>query len=150
MRVVAAGSILAFVIMPAWAQDHQMIPSMEQVKWGPAPPVFPKGAELAVLAGDPGKPDQFVIRLKLPANYKIPAHTHPTDENVTVISGVFHAGMGDKLDTAKGTAFQAGGFAAVPANARHFAWTTEPTIVQVSAMGPFAMTYVDPNDDPSR
>lgn len=127
-----------------------MIPSMKQVKWGAAPPVFPKGAEFAVLAGDPGKQGLFIVRLKLPADYKIPAHTHPTDENITVISGTFHAGMGDKLDAAKGTAFGAGGFAAVPANAGHFAWTTEPTIVQVSAMGPFAMTYVDPKDDPSK
>ncbi|MDB5594901.1 MAG: anti-ECFsigma factor, ChrR [Hyphomicrobiales bacterium] len=150
MRVATACSILACLTMPAWAQDHQMIPSADQVKWGPAPPVFPKGAEFAVLAGDPGKQDLFVIRLKLPANYKIPAHTHPTDENVTVISGLFNAGMGDKLDMAKGVAFKPGGFAAVPANARHFAWTTEPTIVEVSAMGPFAMTYVDPKDDPSK
>ena len=120
------------------------------LKWGPAPAVFPKGAEMAVLAGDPGKAGTFVIRLKMPAGYKIPAHHHPTDEYVTVISGDFHLGMGDKLDAAKSAALAPGGFAEAPRQMNHFAWTQGGAIVQVSAEGPFAMTYVNPADDPTR
>lgn len=119
------------------------------LKWGPAPAVFPKGAQMAVLSGDPGKSGVFVIRLKTPAGYKIPAHHHPTDEYVTVVSGDFHLGMGDKLDAAKSASLGAGGFAMAPKQMNHFAWSKDGAIVQVSAEGPFAMTYVNPADDPS-
>src|SRR5579859_5558643 len=118
------------------------------LKWGPAPAVFPKGAEMAVLAGDPAKAGTFVIRLKMPAGYKIAAHHHPTDEYVTVVSGDFALGMGDKLDEAKSAHLAAGGFAKAPAQMNHFAWTKSGAVVQVSADGPFAMTYVNPADDP--
>src|SRR5690242_2229535 len=82
--------------------EHKMVKPSE-LQWGDAPPVMPPGAKLAVLNGDPSKPGLFIVRLKFPANYKIPAHWHPTDENITVISGAFWAGMGDKLDPAKTT-----------------------------------------------
>jgi quercetin dioxygenase-like cupin family protein len=120
------------------------------LKWGPAPPVFPAGAQVAVLSGDPGKAGTFVIRLKLPADYKIPAHHHPTNEYVTVISGDFSLGMGDKLDAAKSAHLTAGGFAEAPAQMNHFAWTGNGAVVQISADGPFGMTYVNPADDPTR
>jgi quercetin dioxygenase-like cupin family protein len=120
------------------------------LKWGPAPAVFPKGAEMAVLAGDPAKAGEFVIRLKMPAGYKVAAHHHPTDEYVTVISGDLSLGMGDKLDPAKGAALAAGGFAMAPANMNHFAWTQSGAVVQVSAQGPFALIYVNPADDPTK
>jgi quercetin dioxygenase-like cupin family protein len=119
------------------------------LKWGPAPAVFPKGAEMAVLSGDPSKSGVFVIRLNTPAGYRIPAHHHPTDEYVTVVSGDFHLGMGDKLDEAKSASLAAGGFALAPRQMNHFAWSRGGAIVQVSAEGPFAMTYVNPADDPS-
>ena len=83
---------------------------------GAAPPVLPKGAQIAVLSGDPSKDGLYVLRLKMPANYKIPAHNHPTSEYVTVISGKFHIGMGDKLDEKKGVELRAGGFGEAPAH----------------------------------
>src|ERR1700739_4511263 len=107
------------------------------LKWGPAPPVFPAGAQMAVLSGDPSSAGTFVIRLKMPAAYKIPAHHHPTAEYVTVITGDFSLGMGDKLDPAKGANLAEGGFAEAPARMNHFAWTKSGTVVQVSADGPF-------------
>jgi quercetin dioxygenase-like cupin family protein len=121
------------------------------IKWGDVPPVFPKGAKMAVLYGDPSKPGElFIVRLKMQAGYKIPAHWHPTDENVTVISGTFNMGMGDKLDAAKTKAFPAGSFAVAPAKMNHFAIAKQAAIVEVSAIGPFAITYVNPADDPSK
>lgn len=119
------------------------------LKWGPAPAVFPAGAKMAVLSGDPSKPGIFVIRLEMPEGYAVPAHHHGTDEYVTVISGEFHLGMGDKLDKAKGTTLMPGGFAQAPAGMNHFAWSTKPSVVQVSAEGPFTMVYANPADDPS-
>ena len=120
------------------------------LKWGPAPAVFPKGAEMAVIAGDPAKAGTFVVRLKMPAGYMVPAHHHPTDEYVTIISGDFSLGMGDKLDSAKGTALAPGGFAMAPANMNHYAWTKDGAVVQVSAQGPFALIYANPADDPTK
>jgi anti-sigma factor ChrR (cupin superfamily) len=120
------------------------------LKWGPAPNVLPPGAKVAVISGDPFKNDLYVVRLKMPAGYKIPAHQHPTSEFVTVISGKFNIGMGDKLDPRKGMALRAGGFAEAPARMNHYAWTSGPAIVQVHGQGPFAITYVNPADDPSK
>jgi hypothetical protein len=34
----------------------------------------------------------------LPDGYRVPPHTHPKTERVTVISGTFNIGMGDKFD----------------------------------------------------
>lgn len=120
------------------------------LKWSPAPEIFPKGATMAVLSGDPGNSGIFVVRLKMPAGYNIPAHHHPTDEYVTVISGDLSLGMGDKLDKAKSAHLAAGGFVEAPANMNHFAWSKAGAVVQIVADGPFAMTYVDPKDDPTR
>ena len=120
------------------------------VKWGDAPPIFPKGAKFAVIAGDPGAKGLFVVRMMLPAKYRIPAHNHPADEYVTVISGALYVGMGDKLDPGKGEKLTAGGFAVAPTGMNHYAWTTGKTVVQVEAEGPFGMTYVDPADDPTK
>jgi len=119
------------------------------VKWGPAPAVLPAGAKMAVLSGDPSKQGVYVIRLKLPAGYLIPAHHHPADEYVTVITGEFHLGMGDKVDKKKSATLHPGGFAEAPAGMNHFAWTSKPSVVQVNAEGPFVMVYVNPADDPS-
>src|SRR5215813_7184178 len=92
----------------------------------------------------------FIVRLKMPAGYKIAAHWHPTDENITVISGTFLFGMGDKLDASKTKAFPAGSFAVAPAKMNHFAIAKTDAVVEVSAIGPFAITYVNPADDPSK
>lgn len=120
------------------------------VKWGPAPNVLPPGAQIAVVSGDPSKEGLYVIRLKMPAGYKIAAHYHPMTEYITVLSGAFHLGMGDKLDTQKGAALRAGGFAENPAKMNHYGWTSEETVLQVHGQGPFTITYIDPADDPSK
>jgi quercetin dioxygenase-like cupin family protein len=111
-------------------------------------PSLPPGAKIAIVAGDPGNEGLYVARFKFPAGYEIPAHTHPNDENVTVISGTFHIGMGDKLDETKGRAIKAGGFFHMPRGMRHYAWASEETIVQANSIGPAGIAYVNPADDP--
>jgi quercetin dioxygenase-like cupin family protein len=88
--------------------------------------------------------------LKIPKGYKIPAHNHPTTEYVTVLSGNFHIGMGDKLDEKKGMELTAGAYGEAPAKMNHYAWATSTTVLQVHGQGPFAITYVNPTDDPSK
>ena len=144
-------ALMAFVVLGAsgaLADDMKMPMNGKDIKWGPAPPFFPKGAEFAVLSGDPSKDGLYVVRLKMPAGYKIPPHNHPTTENVTVVSGNFHIGMGDSPDEKKGIELTSGGYGEAPAKMNHYAWITSPTIVQVHGQGPFAITYVNPADDP--
>jgi quercetin dioxygenase-like cupin family protein len=148
---VLATMVLAGAARPGAAGEgaHVMV-TPSAIKWGDAPPVLPSGAKLAVLYGDPGKPELYILRLKMPAGYKIAPHWHPTDENVTVVSGSFAMGMGDKLDAAKVQVLPAGSFAVMPAKTNHYAMAKGETVVEVSGVGPFALTYVNPEDDPSR
>ncbi|MWB78068.1 DUF4437 domain-containing protein [Pseudooceanicola sp. 216_PA32_1] len=119
------------------------------ITYAPAPPVLPAGAEIAVLSGNPFAEGQFVLRLKFPAGYDVPAHTHSGDELITVITGEFNVGHGKKLDRDAGTLLTAGGFVEMPAGHPHFAWTTAETIVQIHGPGPFDITYMDPADNPA-
>ncbi|MCU1279151.1 MAG: Cupin region [bacterium] len=143
---VAAG--VARSQAPAATAEHKAI-APDEIKWGDALPVFNKGAKMAVLAGDPSKTGMFIIRFKAPAGYKIAPHWHPTDENVTVISGSFAIGMGDKLDP-KAKAYPPGSFFSMPAKMHHFAIAKKESEVEISGMGPFAINYLDPADDPSK
>jgi quercetin dioxygenase-like cupin family protein len=120
------------------------------LKWGPAPAVFPAGAKMAVLQGDPGKTELFTVRLDMPDGYRIAPHWHPTDEHITVISGTFLVGMGDKVDAKQMMTLPTGGFATAPARMHHYAQAKGHTVVQVHAMGPFQLTYVNPSDDPTK
>ena len=105
---------------------------------------------MAVLAGDPGKPGAYTIRLKAPDGFKVAAHWHPADENLTVISGEFNLGTGDKLDESKADSMKPGAFALMPARMHHYAWCKGETEVQVYGNGPFKLIYVNAADDPSK
>jgi len=120
------------------------------LQWGPAPAVFPAGAKMAVVSGDPSKTELFQVELSLPDGYKIPPHFHPTDEVVEVKEGVFLVGMGDTFDLKKTNPMKKGEKGSVPANMHHFGSAQGATIVAVSARGPFALTYVNPADDPRK
>jgi quercetin dioxygenase-like cupin family protein len=142
--LAAATAVLA---QPA-GHDHTTVTSPAELKWAAAPAAYAPGAQLAVVNGSPFKAGMYVVRFKVPAGYVIPAHTHPNDENVTVLSGSFNIGTGDKLDKTRGTLVKAGGYSFVGKGMAHYAWFTEDTILQLHGMGPHGVTYVDPADDP--
>ena len=149
---LAVAALAAAVAIPPCAMsadDHHAAVQPEALKWS-APAAYGKGALLAVVRGDPTKEGMYVVRLKVPAGFKIPAHTHPNDENVTVLSGSFNIGTGDKLDEKKGVLVTAGGYSFVHKGMRHYAWFTEDTVIQLHGMGPQGITYVDPADDPRK
>lgn|SRR5512140_1043934 len=150
MRLTTFAALLLTSTLAATATHATLAQAASdpEIKWGPAPAVFPAGAQMAVMQGDPGGTGLFTVRLRLPNGYKIPPHTHPTDEHVTVISGTFSVGMGKTFDASKMMALKAGGFVTAPANEAHYAVASGATVVQVHAMGPFAMTYVNPADTP--
>ena len=143
-------ALVALTPLGATAQDQYSIIEPGSIKWVAAPPALPKGAQVAVLTGNPGKEGPFVMRLKFPSGYKIPAHTHPADENVTVLSGTLNIGMGDKLDPKKGEAVKAGGFVRMPKGMHHYAWFTQETVLQLNAVGPWELTYLNTADDPRK
>ena len=134
---------------PPKVAAHAMV-TPDKVQWGPAPPSLPPGAQAAVLDGDPGKAGLFVIRLKFPDGYRVPPHWHPTDEHVSVVSGTLMAGMGAKIDEGAMQTLTAGSYVKMPRKTNHYVRAKGETVVQVTAMGPFAVTYVDPKDDPRK
>lgn len=150
MRTLRYTAVLAIALAAYSLRAGAQGANGTDFKWGPAPAVFPAGAKMAVLAGDPSKNEEFVVRLDLPDGYTIAPHWHPTDEHVTVVKGTFLVGMGDKIDPAKMMTLPTGGFVTAPARGHHYARAKGHTIVQVNAMGPFQLTYVNPADDPSK
>jgi hypothetical protein len=128
-----------------------IVVSPDSVKWGPASPKLPPGAQFAILMGDPSKPDApYVFRAKLPDGYSVPPHWHPVDENVTVISGVFMLGFGERLDRSATRVLEAGSYVLLKARQPHFNVVRGETILQFHGIGPYDISYVDPRDDPRR
>jgi|SRR5262249_19858310 len=134
-----------------WAQghaDHLMVTPAE-LKWADVGSL-PPGAKIAVIEGPLNEAKPFTMRLKLPANYQVPAHFHTAIEHVTVLTGTFNMGGGDKLDKAATRALGPGSTAIMQPEIRHFAWTSEETIIQLHGVGPWTITYVNPADDPRK
>ena len=77
-------------------------------------------------------------------------HYHPTDESITVLSGAFMAGMGDTWNDSSMATLKAGEFAKMPKLMHHYAGSKGETIIQIHGTGPFAITYVNPKDDPRK
>ena len=155
IRIVAAATAVVALFSAGAPADHPkdkmdgaaLFPPAD-IKWRDGPPSLPKGAQFAVLEGDPSKEGPFVFRVKVPDGYRIPPHTHPKTERVTVISGTFHIGMGDKFDEKAGKAMPAGTFGHWAAGMKHFVWVKGETIVQFHGEGPWTINYVNPADDP--
>lgn len=146
---LALAACVGVLAQPVAAEGdrHKVVPA-EEVTFGADPPFLPAGAELVVLAGNPGEAGVFVLRLKFPAGYVIPPHTHSQDELVTVISSRLGVAMGDTLDRDAAPLLAPGSFVQLPANMSHYAWADEETVVQLAGMGPFDNTYIQEADDP--
>jgi quercetin dioxygenase-like cupin family protein len=128
-----------------------VVSAVADAKWGPAPPFLPPGAQLAVLSGNPMGNGAYAVRIKIPANYAIPAHSHPTDENVVVTAGSVTFGMGDKLSkTAPGNkTLDVGGYALMPTGMNHYAFAgSAGAAIVLYGQGPVEFKYVNPADDP--
>ena len=150
LQIAVVSSAFAFASLgapAAWAADTHLMVMPADLKWVDVPSL-PPGAKIAVIEGPMNEALPFTVRLKLPADYKVPAHWHPAIEHVTVISGTFNMGTGDKLDQSKTMPLSAGSIAIMQPKTNHFAWTKEETIIQAHGVGPWAVNYVNPADDP--
>jgi quercetin dioxygenase-like cupin family protein len=158
MRAATALCTAALVLVPVAAPLAQgtapaaaaatVIPAAA-VRWGPAPANLPAGAQLAVIEGDPSKAGPYTIRLRLPAGYRFPAHTHPGSEHVTVMSGTLLVAAGDRLDGARMQTLAAGSYTGIPADVRHVASARGETVLQIHGNGPFGIDYLNKADDPA-
>jgi quercetin dioxygenase-like cupin family protein len=151
MKKWIIGTVVVAALVPGLvAAQHagHTFATAKDLKWSDTPAL--PGAKLAVVEGPLNEAKPFILRLKLPANYKIAPHFHSAIEHVTVISGEFIMGMGEKFEQGKGTGLKAGEIAIMPPKTAHYAYTNEPTEVQVHGVGPWTLTFVDPKDDPRK
>lgn len=145
--------VSGFVLPPANAAEVKVSESTtkmstvftpDEIQWMPGSNLLPEGSKVAILEGDPSKDGPFTMRIKFPANYKNAPHTHPKVEHMTVISGTFHLGIGQKFDSTNGKALPAGSFMVIPADVPHYGWGTEETVLQIHGMGPREKVSVNP------
>src|SRR5262249_45337538 len=151
--MIASGALCNALRSDPPALAHQgsgdiMLNTPDKLKWKQGPPSLPAGAMIAFLEGDPSKEGPFVFRLKLPDGYRVPPHTHPKSERVTVISGTFNIGMGDTFDPEATKPMPAGAYGYWPAGMKHFVWAKGETVLQFHGMGPWSIQYLNPADDP--
>ncbi len=132
---------------PRNGSDIVAIP--ENLKWSDVTSM-PPGAKISVIEGDLKTGGPFTFRLKFPADYKVAVHTHPVTERVTVLSGAFHLGFGEKFDPEKTKRLAPGSVAIMPSGTKMFAFTKEETVIQLHGVGPWGITYLNPGDDPRR
>jgi quercetin dioxygenase-like cupin family protein len=143
-----AGCLLSVVALAQTRREgpvHTVVAPAD-VQWKTLRP----GAEMAVVSGDPAKAGSpFVIRFRYHEKARIPPHWHPVDEHLTVLSGTFRIGMGERGDEGSTTALGVGAYALLPAKMAHYAWADANTVIQAHGVGPFSINYVNPADDPS-
>ncbi len=117
-RLVALGIAFSLVAVASQTAGAQAAPITRKVssalQWGPCPALFPKGCEIAVLNGDPSKPNADVF-LRVPGGYTIPAHSHTSPERMILVEGQLTV----KYKGAAAAALTAGEYAFGPANLPH-------------------------------
>jgi quercetin dioxygenase-like cupin family protein len=145
--LLTLAGLISFAVPASIAQDAMKVVTADEIVW--KDDTLFKGAQTAVLIGDPSKAETVVMRVKWPPNFKVPLHTHPVTEVLTVLSGTLVDSMGD--ETKKGVVLKPGSLLVLPANHIHSIWTTaEETIFQLSFTGPFDINFINPADDPRK
>jgi quercetin dioxygenase-like cupin family protein len=153
--ILAAVTLILGVSSGSWSAqtpyhgDGPILLDPATLQWSDVASMAP-GAKIAVIEGDLSQEKPFTFRLKLPANYRIDAHTHPAYERVTVLSGTLHFAHGAEFDRAKTTALPAGGVAIMPPGVPMFGYTEEETIIQLHGTGPWGIKYLNPAHDPRK
>jgi hypothetical protein len=149
--VIGCAALALLGATGAFAEEQMFeLPKPSDTKWQPAPPVFPKGAEFVLLSGSMEK-GPWVIRLKWPAGYVLPAHVHKNIENVTVIDGDINIGMGNKTrDKTHSTTLVTGGYLMMPPDIPHSGWTDNGVVIQVHSDTPAGIVYLNADEDPSK
>jgi quercetin dioxygenase-like cupin family protein len=136
---------ISFAVPASMAEDAMKVVTADELVWKEHP-LF-KGAQIVNVFGDTTKAETIVLRVKFPPHFKVPPHTHPYSEVVTVLSGTYWNAMGDDME--KGVMLKPGSVFMLPANHVHRTWTTdEEVVIQLNFAGPGGITFVNPADDP--
>lgn len=156
-NISLVAAIIAASIYSVYAKDDmkaaqtggpvRVAPS--ELKWENAA-ALPSGAQMAVLEGAPSKAGPFTIRVKMPADFKVPAHTHPIEERLTVIEGTFRYGDGERFDEKTLKDYPAGSYLVIPKNQAHFGGSKRGAVIQIIGNGPWDIHYLDQQEDPRR
>jgi ChrR-like protein with cupin domain len=140
------GAGLGVVHAQADPEAKAITPS--EMRWAAQGGLAMAGMEQVNLLGNPSKPGPYTIRLKFPAGYRLAPHMHPDSREVTILSGTWYTGYGEKFDAAALKALPAGSFYTEPGNVAHFVEVREPVMIQVSGIGPSGRVFVNPADNP--
>jgi hypothetical protein len=116
----------------------------DEMKWQSQGAFTLPGLEQLTLIGDPAKPGPYTIRLRFPRGYRIPPHIHPDAREVTILSGTYATGYGEKFDPAGLKVLPTGSFYTEPANVPHYIEIKQDVVLQVSGTGPSGRKYVNP------
>jgi uncharacterized RmlC-like cupin family protein len=109
------------------------------------------GIRTTVVAGEPSMPGPYTIRLTIPPNTRIQAHTHRDNRSAVVVAGVWYFGYGLLAKANAEKALPAGSFYTEPADVAHFAETkVEPVTVYITGDGPTDTRYVQDAARPAR
>jgi len=147
LLVTPAGLAISFAVPASMAQDVMKVVTPDELVWREHRVL--KGAQIVILVGDPAKAETIVQRVKFPPNFKVPPHTHPYSEVVTVLSGAYWNAMGGDME--KGVMLKPGSVFVLPANHTHHTWPTdEEVILQIYFTGPGGITFINPADDPRK
>jgi quercetin dioxygenase-like cupin family protein len=113
---------------------------------------IPAGAKSILVYGNPKEKGPYLVRVKFPAGYKLPAHKHQDPRTVTVLQGTYWSGAGDAFDQGKMTKFTPGSFYTTEAGVPHFAFAETEVIIQEMGQGPVdnPIEYVDASQDPRK
>ena len=142
IAIAFAAGLSGLTAAPVSAQDYTAV-TQRDIKWQDAPSIGP-GAKTAVIDGDPKSSGPFVMRIKIPAKTTIGVHTHPTTENVTILSGTLYFAPGNKLDRKAAKAFGPGSYFSIGQGKSMFAYTTDKeATLQLHGNGPWGITYLD-------
>jgi len=156
-HVLLMGTVLSFLLAGGLdaqepivdeGPDGPLIFAPGDLEWQDGPGSLEEGAEFTILEGDPGESGVFTMRIRMPDGFVIAPHTHPGVERVTVISGTFHLGHGEELDREAARALPPGSHFSLPRGMAHYAIMEGETVVQLSSIGPWQISYVNPEDDP--
>ena len=153
----AAAAAFLLALLPgssaAWAAEQAggfVAVTPAQLKWTDAPGIGP-GVKIAIIEGDLKAAGPVTFRIKVPPDTKIPVHTHPLVEHVTVLSGMFYFAIGDKYDVAKAKAYSTGSALVIPTGVPMFAFTKDKeSMIQVHSIGPWGIHYLNPDEAPGK
>jgi len=142
IKAVFALAFLSVALVGQAAEPGVVALTPSEMKWSSQGGLALPGLEQAILIGDPTKPGPYTIRLKFAAGFKVAPHTHTDSREITILSGTWYTGYGEKVEAAALKKLPAGSFYTEPAGVPHYVEIREPTVIQVSGIGPSGRKFV--------